>query len=106
MSAHDDGELLALVLRLADAHVRHAESGLAELRGKGRGQFIADRTGELEAIRQRLAKAATVQANEGTLDRAHALMRDIERVHDSIDAAVTDAEVEMSRWRATAGVAS
>jgi len=104
MTAQDDGELLALVLRLAEAHVLRAENGLAELRGRGRGEFIADRTAELAAIRQRLAKAATVRPCEGTLDLAHNMMRDIERIHDQILAVVSGHEAELARWMATAGV--
>jgi len=103
MTANDDNVLLALILRLALAHVKLAEESLAGLRGRGRGQFISDRAGELDAIKVRLAKAATVPANEATLDLAHNLMREIEPVHDSIVAAVTGREAEMARWMSTAG---
>lgn len=105
MTAHEDGVLLKLVLRLAHAHVKRAEEALVGLRGRGRGQFIDERRAELETIQQRLAKAATVRANETTLDLAHNLMRDVERVHDSIVAALTGADEEMGRWRRTAGEA-
>jgi hypothetical protein len=103
MTPDDDDILLELVLRLACAHVKRAEESLAGLRGRGRGHFISDRTGELGAIKVRLAKAATVPANEATLDLAHNLMREIEHVHDSIVAAVTGHEAEMARWMSTAG---
>jgi hypothetical protein len=100
---NDDDVLLELVLRLARAHVKRAEEALAGLRGRGRGQFMDERRAELEAIQQRLAKAATVRPSESTLDLAHNLMREIERIHDSIVAAVTGVEAEMSRWMSTAG---
>lgn len=105
MTEHDDDVLLELVLRLARAHVKRAEEALVGLRGRGRWQFIDERRTELEAIQQRLAKAATVRANEATLDLAHNLMREIERVHDGIVATLTGAEADMARWISTAGVA-
>lgn len=99
----DDVELMGLLLRLAHAHVARAETALAGLRGRGRGQFVADRVVDLEAIRARLNKAATVRATEGTLDLAHGLMREVEQAHDAILAAQAAVDAEMERWKRTVG---
>jgi vacuolar-type H+-ATPase subunit H len=105
MNAHDDDVgLLKLVLRLAHAHVERAEEGLEDLRGKGKGAFIDDRRAEIEAIRERMVKAGKVNANETSLDCAHNLMREVERLHDAIIAAVAGVDEELARWMATAGV--
>lgn len=106
MTVRDDGELLALLLRLGAAHVKRAEEALAWLRGKGRGQFIADKAERIEQFKQRLTKAITMKASEAVLDQMHGLMRDIEALHDSVIAAATGHEVELQRWMETAGLAS
>jgi hypothetical protein len=106
IARRDDTEFLGLLVRLGQAHVERAEEALEGLRGRGRGQFMDERREELEALKVRLAKAARVRANETTLDCGHILMRDIERLHDSIIAAVTGHEAELAKWMQTVGVAS
>lgn len=99
---HDDGELMAMVLRVARAHLDRAERGLVGLRGRGRQHFIDQRGEEIEKFRSRLAKAAMLPATVDVLDALHLMQREIEALHDAVAATVLGCEKELERWLAVA----